>query len=440
MHRDEILGAVVDELVDVGARGQRNLAGLPATRAGLRGLALLVEFEEALLELAFDHEIETEAFAVIVDGARLPRLPADQHQLEMLVLEDGVACVARVVESALGRVFERIEIDALGNLDQFFGRKGAFDTGRPLDRSFAEVQDHSASIEQNGAEFNIMRLMSRVLISADMEGITGVCHRDHLMAGGNDYERARRWLTADVNAAVEGALDGGATEVVVADGHATMRNVLLDELHPEAQLLCGPAQTGNRTLVQLADFGRGRFDRAMLIGYHTRAGTPGGLLSHTWVGALVHEIRLQGTPAGEARLNAAILGEWGTPVVFASGADDFALEVRADLGDDLEVAVVKRVLGPTGVISLSLAAAADRIRMGAARGMQAQRDPLRIEGAVTVELEFHRRRMAERGATVAGTRIDGRTLRFEAETVTQAIEPLWRALTQALSEEASFLQ
>jgi D-amino peptidase len=280
----------------------------------------------------------------------------------------------------------------------------------------------------------------RVFLSADMEGITGVCHRDHLLAGNADYERARRWLTSDVNAAVQGAVDGGATEIVVADGHATMRNVLLDELHPAAQLLCGPANTRNRQLVQLAGLEPDRFDRAMLVGYHTRAGTPGGLLSHTWVGAAVHEIRLQGQPAGEALLNAAILGHYGIPVVFATGADDFEREVKADLGDDLEVAVVKRTLGPTGVISLSLAAATERIRAGAARAMKAERAPLKTAAPVRVELDFHRREMRDQGAEMAGVKVGERTLVFEGESVPAAVEQLWRAVTHALREESGFLK
>ena len=280
----------------------------------------------------------------------------------------------------------------------------------------------------------------RVFISADMEGATGVCHRDHLMAGGNDYERARKWLTSDINAAIEGALSGGASEIVVADGHATMRNVLLDELHDKAQLLCGPASVRNRPLAQLAALEPNRFDRAMLIGYHTRAGTPGGLLAHTWVGALVHEIRLNGTPAGEARLNAALLGEYGIPVVFASGADDFVREVKADLGEDLATATVKRVIGPSAILSLSLADAGWRIRDGAERSMHASRAPLRLEGDVRVAIDFHRREMCEQASETGGEQTGERTLEFEAPGISAAIEQVWRALTNSLRSEAAFLQ
>jgi len=280
----------------------------------------------------------------------------------------------------------------------------------------------------------------RVFISADMEGATGVCHRDHLLAGGQDYEKARRWLTNDVNAAIEGALSGGATEIVVADGHATMRNVLLDELHDKAQLLCGPANFRNRPLAQLGALEPGRFDRAMLVGYHTRAGTPGGLLSHTWVGALVHEIRLNGTPAGEARLNAALFGEFGVPVVLATGADDFVREVTADLGDDLPTATVKRTLGPTAVLSLSLADAAWQIREAAERGMRAPRAPYRVGPPVRLEIDFHRRELCDQGAETGGERIGDRTLAFEAPTMSGAVEKLWRAMTNALREEGAFLR
>ena len=76
----------------------------------------------------------------------------------------------------------------------------------------------------------------KVFVAVDMEGATGVAHREHLMPGGNDYERARGWLTSDVNAAVEGAVAAGATEVYVNDGHGNMRNLLIDKLHPAVRL------------------------------------------------------------------------------------------------------------------------------------------------------------------------------------------------------------
>jgi len=280
----------------------------------------------------------------------------------------------------------------------------------------------------------------RVFISADMEGATGVCHRDHLLAGGQDYESARAWLTGDVNAAVEGAIAAGATDVVVADGHATMRNVLLDRLHEKARLVAGPAQARNRPLGQVSGIEDGRYDAAMLVGYHSRAGTPGGLLSHTWVGAVVHEIRLNGRPAGEALLNAAIFGHYDVPVVFACGADDFCREVKQDLGADLETAEVKRTLGPSAVVTLTPARAQELIREGAERGLRAGREPLRIDTPVAIELEVHRGDLRERALELGGEPFGDRGIRFTGPDCVDAVKQVWRALAHTLREDAAFLK
>ncbi|MHC4134612.1 MAG: M55 family metallopeptidase [Planctomycetota bacterium] len=280
----------------------------------------------------------------------------------------------------------------------------------------------------------------RVFVSVDMEGATGVCHRDHLVPGGQDYERARGWLTGDVNAAVEGAVAAGATDVVVADGHGTMRNIVLDDLHEAARLLTGPAQARNRPHGQLAALEGVRYDAAMLIGYHSRAGTPGGLLSHTWVGALVHEIRLNGQPAGEALLNAALLGHYGIPVVFASGADDFCREVRAELGEDLEVVEVKQTLGPSAVVTLPPKRTAALIRAGAERGLRAERRPLRTELPVDIDLEYHRADMRERGLELGGEPLGPRGIRFSGGDLIDVQKRVWAALAHTLREESSFLK
>ena len=280
----------------------------------------------------------------------------------------------------------------------------------------------------------------RVFISVDMEGITGVCHRDHLLAGGQDYERARRWLTGDVNAAIEGAFAGGATDVVVADGHATMRNVILDELDERARYVTGPAQARNRPLGQVSGIDRGQYQAAMLVGHHSRAGTPGGLLSHTWVGSLVHEIRLNSRPAGEALLNAAIFGHYGVPVVLATGADEFCREVRADLGKDLEVVEVKQTLGPSAVLTLTPKRAQELIRAAAERAVKSKRAPLAVDLPVTLELEYHREDMRERGLELGGEAFGRLGIRYAGATVIDAVEPLWRALAHTLREEAAFLK
>lgn len=283
----------------------------------------------------------------------------------------------------------------------------------------------------------------KVFLAVDMEGATGVAHREHLLPGGNDYERARRWLTGDVNAAVEGAVAAGATDVLVNDGHGNMRNILLDELHEAARLVVGPAQARNKPLVQVTGIEEGGFAAALFVGFHSRAGTPGGLLSHTWVGMLVHEIRLQGKPAGETLLDAAIVGHYGTPVVLVTGADDACREAKADLGDDLETVEVKRALGPSACATLAPRRTHAMIRAAAERAVRARarRRPWTTQGPVSMEVEFHRREMAQRALdTGLGALVGDRCVRYAGPDVPSASRDLWRGLEEALREDGSFLK
>jgi D-amino peptidase len=283
----------------------------------------------------------------------------------------------------------------------------------------------------------------RVFIAVDMEGATGIAHREQLMPGGQDYERARRLLTGDVRAAVEGAVDAGADEVWVCDGHGVMRNLLVDELPEVTRVVIGPAQTRQKPLVQVQGIEQGEFAAAMFIGFHSRAGTPGGLLSHTWVGMLVHEIRLDGRVAGETLLDAALCGHYGVPVVLVSGADDVCREAREDLGEAVTCVEVKRALGPSACASLTPARAQKLIREAAAQAiMGCERcRPIRAGSPCTLEVDFHRREMAERALeTGVGERLGDRTVRYRAADMPQAVAQLWRGFEEALREDGSFLK
>jgi D-amino peptidase len=283
----------------------------------------------------------------------------------------------------------------------------------------------------------------KVFIAVDMEGATGVAHREHLLPGGNDYERARRWLTGDVNAAVEGAVAAGATDVLVNDGHGNMRNVLIDDLHDAARLVVGPAQARNKPLVQVTGIEEGGFEAAMFVGFHSRAGTPGGLLSHTWVGALVHEIRLQGVPAGETLLDAAIVGHFGVPVVLVTGGDDVVREAKADLGQDLECVEVKRALGPSACASRTPRRAQATIRAAAEKAVRerARRRPWTTSPPVRMEVEFHRREMALRALDTGLGRASGDcAVLYEGRDVPSTAAAVWRGLEEALREDGSFLK
>ena len=184
----------------------------------------------------------------------------------------------------------------------------------------------------------------RVYISVDMEGIAGVVHESQTdpttPAFAAKYGRFRRLMTAEANAAVEGALAAGATRVVVNDSHWFMRNLLAEELHEAAELVSGDPKP--RSMMQEIDQ-PGGFDAALCIGYHARAGTRNAILDHTYADR-IHEVRLNGKPVGELGLNAALAGVHGVPVALVSGDSALAAEAKDLLGDGVATVIVKEAV------------------------------------------------------------------------------------------------
>src|SRR5689334_11433635 len=127
----------------------------------------------------------------------------------------------------------------------------------------------------------------QVYISVDMEGVAGVVHVDQVRRSGHDYERARRWMTAEASAAIAGAFEGGATAVVVNDSHGDMRNLVLEELDPRAELISGSL----KPLSMVQGIGAG-FGCALFVGYHAGAGSQAGIMDHTYFGAVVNRCRV----------------------------------------------------------------------------------------------------------------------------------------------------
>src|SRR5438477_10615252 len=150
-----------------------------------------------------------------------------------------------------------------------------------------------------------------------MEGIAGVVHESQTdptdPAHAAEYGRFRRLMTAEANAAIEGALAAGAANGVVNDSHWFMRNLLAEELHQAAKLLSGDPKP--RSMVEGIDAG---FDAALFIGYHARAGTRHAVLDHTYADC-IHEVRLNGHDVGAIGINATLAGVEGVPVARVSG-------------------------------------------------------------------------------------------------------------------------
>ena len=203
----------------------------------------------------------------------------------------------------------------------------------------------------------------KIYISADMEGVTGVTHSQDVIPGRSQYERFRGLLTADVNAAIEGAAQAGATEFLVNEAHDGMRNVLLEDLDPRAEVIVGQ----RKPLSMMQGFEGA--DLVFFVGYHARAGTE-GVLSHTFDSpTVVTGVWLNGEPCSEARMNATLAGLSGVPVGLVTG-DDLACAEAEALYDGVQTARVKTAVDRYTARCLSPQAAQERIREAALRAAE----------------------------------------------------------------------
>jgi D-amino peptidase len=170
----------------------------------------------------------------------------------------------------------------------------------------------------------------KVFISVDMEGISGIVHSDQTTSGTAEYAAGRKWMAQDVNAAVEGALEAGATEVVVNDSHGSMRNIDPDDLDFRAILISGSPKP--LSMMQGID---ASFAACLFIGYHAKAGTEDAILDHTISSSVVRAIRVNGAELPELGLNAAIAGYYGVPVVLVSGDTAVCRQAGEVLGKEV---------------------------------------------------------------------------------------------------------
>jgi D-amino peptidase len=239
----------------------------------------------------------------------------------------------------------------------------------------------------------------KVYISADMEGIGGVSTWDKQSSPkGADYAQFRKLMTHEVNAAIAGAFDAGATEVLVSDSHWDGMNLDLELLDRRARVI----QSWPRPLSMMGGIDSS-FDAALLVGYHAAEGTGGAILAHSVSGGRIFEIKLNGVPVPEAGFCAAIAGELGVPVVFLSG-DQIATEQAQKLLGPIETATVKTSNGFLSGILMHPEESRRLVREGARRGVERRRElkPYRLARPVKLEVTFKRVVLAEVASYLPG--------------------------------------
>jgi D-amino peptidase len=224
----------------------------------------------------------------------------------------------------------------------------------------------------------------KVFISVDMEGTSGLERLEEIFRGLPGFDRFRRLMAGDANAVVQGAIDGGADEIVVSDSHGYMCNLNPDDLVPGVRLKRGQLR---RRWCQMKGFEEG-FDAVLLVGFHAKAGNQDAILSHTWITSFL-DVRVNGQSVPEPSLNTWLAGAFGVPVAMLSGDDHVIREARPVLGD-IAYAQVKTSTGYFSGEHLPLEESrrllreTARVAVAEAPGIA----PVRCELPVTIEVDL----------------------------------------------------
>lgn len=223
----------------------------------------------------------------------------------------------------------------------------------------------------------------KIYISVDMEGIAHIVNAQ-TSPGQFDYERGRRLMTAEVNAAIEGCLAAGAGEIIVSDSHGNAQNIIPEELNEAAYLI----RSFPRPLLQMEGIDSS-FDGVIFIGYHPKEGTPEANLSHTIWGTKFAEIRVNGRPVSEALFNAAVAGHFGVPVILVCGDQNVVREAKENFGD-IETVMTKESIGFLSAKSPHPKVVCAEIRQKAERAVKRIKEfkPYVVQKPVKLDLVF----------------------------------------------------
>jgi len=251
-----------------------------------------------------------------------------------------------------------------------------------------------------------------IFVITDAEGVAGICRQEQVEPRESEL---RQLLTGEINAAVDGFLAGGADEVIVWDGHDGSQTLSALTIHPRAKLIIGGlgvTMTMERGYAGLA-----------FIGQHSMANTRGGIMAHSYSSLGIQNLKLNGKPVGEIETRAALAGWFGIPVILLTG-DDAAVKELRQIVPDAELVSVKEGLGRYSCLTLSAKAAQEMIRNAAQRAMAkiGKIRPYRVEGAVTIEVEYTTRNSLPIDAALrAGAEVvDDRTIRYRGRDFLEA--------------------
>ncbi|NEP77088.1 MAG: M55 family metallopeptidase [Okeania sp. SIO3B3] len=258
-----------------------------------------------------------------------------------------------------------------------------------------------------------------IFICADIEGVGCVVRHEHSRPGQREYEQARRWMTNEVNAAVETAFANGAKSVTVADSHNVGLNLIPDMLHPKTRLVMGSP----RPLSMMEGIQEGGFDGVIFVGAHAMGSTINANICHNFHGR-VQYVQLNGVTVGELGLNAALAGHYNTPVLLVTGDEAACLESQ-NLMPDVPTVAVKQPIGAYAANTLMPSQCVQLIAQATQKAMApgAPKCVYKLQGDVLLEMTFTTASSADRAAGVPrAKRVDALRVSYHAENVVEAFQ------------------
>ena len=256
----------------------------------------------------------------------------------------------------------------------------------------------------------------KLFISVDMEGITGLPDHTFVDSNKHNYERARRIMTEEANAIIKSAFEKGAESVLVNDSHSKMNNLLVEEIHPEADLITGDLKP--LSMVQSLDES---FAGVIFAGYHARAGQP-GVMSHSMTFG-VRNMFINDVVIGELGFNAYVAGHFGVPVILVAGDDGACREAEA-LIPGIVTAAVKQSISRSAVKTLHPLKAQLLLEQKTAEAIDKMDSihPLVPPTNPILRIEFTNYGQAEWAALMPGCTIEPGTtvVKFEAKDILEA--------------------
>jgi D-amino peptidase len=273
----------------------------------------------------------------------------------------------------------------------------------------------------------------KLYISSDMEGTAGVVAWSQCVGDSEEAVLGRRLLLAEVNAAITGALEAGADEVVVNDSHSTMRNLAPDALVGQTSYISG----AHKPLYMMQGLDE-TFDAVFLVSYHGSMGVHAGL-SHTYNPRAIVEVRLNGEVTGEAGINSLVAAHYGVPVVLVTG-DSVACEETAKLLPGIHTAVVKEPVSRFAAHSLHPHKACELIRSTAQAAVSglSTASPPPLVGPVTLDITLRTTDLAEAATWIQRVeRVGPREIRVRDEDLLRLYRTFVTiiTLTRGIAEE-----